>query len=67
MATCDELYVQPKEMPFCLARLMTIGTWRVSGKNDVFTRDGKRGRDGANGQVQTDLDRYLKVSYMHMT
>lgn len=33
-------YVHPKEMPFCLALLMTIGKWDVSGKNDVYTRDG---------------------------
>jgi hypothetical protein len=36
MATCDG-HVQPKEMPFCLARLMTIGTWGVSGKNGAMS------------------------------
>jgi hypothetical protein len=36
MAKCDG-HVQPKEMPFCLARLMTIGTRDVSGKDDVIS------------------------------
>ena len=36
MATCDG-HVQPKEMPFCLARLMTIGTRDVSGKDDAIS------------------------------
>ena len=34
--TCDG-HVQPKEMPFCLARLMTIGTRDVSGKDDAIS------------------------------
>jgi hypothetical protein len=65
MAKCNG-HVHPKEMPFCLARLMTIGTWDVGGKNDVFTKDEKEGREGTEG-LQTDLNRYLKVPYMHMT
>jgi len=59
MATCNG-HVQPKEMPFCLARLMTIETRDVRGKNGVLTKDGKRGREGTEG-LQTDLDRYLEI------